>query len=419
MDKDKYRPIVGYETRYGISETSEIFSFITNKILKFWTHHDGYKCIKLVNDNGKPIGYYVHILVAKTYLTKTDIMQTQVDHIDGDKLNNDLSNLRFVTGSENIRNAFRNNKNMTCGRRSVQKLDNDHNVLETYESVISAARNNGLHQNDIIRCCRNTDVTAHGYYWAYSQKKEKIEPKSDEIFKKIDVIKGMYIDSYEISSYGRVRNTNTQNFLVQHTSSGYVRFGLYTRDLKRIRCHCHKLVAYFFIKKIDDPKMVVNHIDKNKLNNHVSNLEWVTSSENTTHSMGKKVCKINKDTGQILYTYESGTYAANSIGATKAAISRCCNNKSKTSFGFIWKFLEVIIDEMIDDGYIETTAKELNEYNEGTLISFINNANQLRYGRKLSNIVESGVMIYSKDEQRFTYRLSNIKKVWIKEMNVN
>uniref|UniRef100_A0A6C0C960 HNH nuclease domain-containing protein n=1 Tax=viral metagenome TaxID=1070528 RepID=A0A6C0C960_9ZZZZ len=416
----EFCPVVGYEDRYGVSKDAMVTSFKTNKIMKTRVSPSGYKMINLYDCHNNKHTHSIHILVAKTYLKKTNLEQIQVDHIDGNKLNNNLNNLRFVTPSENSKNAHRNNKNITRNKRSVCKLDINNNILETYESVISAARNNNLYAVQIINCCKDTNKTLKGHRWIYQEKNIKnMKLESDEIFKKIDEIDGMLFDSYEISSYGKVRNIKTQHFLAPEFSTGYVRFQLCTIDHIHKHFSAHRIVAYFFIRKENNPKMVVNHIDENKMNNHFTNLEWSTYSENTLHSVGKKVCKIDKHTGKILYTYSSATCASKvfgkSYGGTK--IGECCNNKSKTTYGYIWKYLEKIIGEMIDDGYIKIAAKELSEYPEETLVSFITNAGQLRYGRVLVGI-DTERFTYTKDEERFSFLLSNVKEMWIKE-NVN
>lgn len=107
------------------------------------------------------------------------------------------------------------------------------------------------------------------------------------------IIKG-FGDKYLISSLGRIKNINTGNVLTNRPNkSGYLRvplrFNGKTKDL-----FVHKLVAAAFIYN-DDPvnKTQVNHIDFNKNNNTVDNLEWCTPSYNTKHAFinGRKTNK--------------------------------------------------------------------------------------------------------------------------------
>jgi len=90
---------------------------------------------------------------------------------------------------------------------------------------------------------------------------------------------------YEISDQGRVRSLKTGNFLVWvDNGKGYKMVHLYNSDRPQGRlCLVHRLVLSTF-KRIDNPDLDVNHIDGNKANNKLENLEWVTKSENTRHA---------------------------------------------------------------------------------------------------------------------------------------
>jgi hypothetical protein len=104
-----------------------------------------------------------------------------------------------------------------------------------------------------------------------------------------------FIGIYQVSQYGQVRriykNKKIKILKQSLTSSGYLSVGLCLNN-KSKTTHVHSLVAKHFINKVGD---VVNHIDSNKLNNSVSNLEWVTVRENTTHSM-----KLNSKTSNYV-----------------------------------------------------------------------------------------------------------------------
>lgn len=132
-----------------------------------------------------------------------------------------------------------------------------------------------------------------------------------------------------------------------------------SKNGKKTHFTVHRLVATAFIPN-PEKKAQINHIDGNKQNNHVSNLEWCTPQENVTHSVitglkgtakGKKrsykvkqparrkpVNQYSLD-GVLITTYESLTDAANKTGSQITHISGCCLGVSKTHNGYMWSFL--------------------------------------------------------------------------------
>lgn len=106
-----------------------------------------------------------------------------------------------------------------------------------------------------------------------------------EVWKKIKDF-----EDYEISNYGRIKSlsktlknrfgfyNSKEKILTSNVGYGGYKF----QKIKHKSFSIHRLVAEYFLKNIKN-KNIVNHIDSNKLNNHYSNLEWVSSRENTHH----------------------------------------------------------------------------------------------------------------------------------------
>lgn len=90
---------------------------------------------------------------------------------------------------------------------------------------------------------------------------------------------------YQIGSCGNIRNKNNGRIKVpfDRNRTGYVRAILFNGNGKSKRYFVHRLVAHAFIPNPEN-KPMVNHIDGDKTNNCVENLEWVTASENMRHA---------------------------------------------------------------------------------------------------------------------------------------
>ncbi len=88
---------------------------------------------------------------------------------------------------------------------------------------------------------------------------------------------------YEVSNAGAIRKVATQKLVHQYISSnGYMRASIYM-DGRYRTVAVHRIIAQAFVSN-PDGKPQVNHIDGNKTNNALSNLEWVTASENIQHA---------------------------------------------------------------------------------------------------------------------------------------
>lgn len=161
-----------------------------------------------------------------------------------------------------------------------------------------------------------------------------------------------YNDKYEVSELGVVRRKDTKRVLKGCITSGYRSVKLTFDNSKQRRFYVHRLVAEHYIINPDpDKKIFVNHIDGNKLNNNVSNLEFVTPRENNLHYY-QKIQKTKKERKQGIKTipiiqydlnnneiarYKSMSEAHKKTGISVVQISRCVHGETKQSNGFIWK----------------------------------------------------------------------------------
>lgn len=157
--------------------------------------------------------------------------------------------------------------------------------------------------------------------------------------------------SYAVSDAGTVYSSHSGIKAQSVDRFGYKRVMLYDKGRSK-NALVHRLVAEAFI---DNPlkKKQVNHIDGNKINNHVSNLEWNTNSENTQHAYDSGLMKgpwkgksgydhnrskpvVSVDESGNETEYGSVEIAAKTIGGDQSFISKCARGKVKSAYGFKW-----------------------------------------------------------------------------------
>ena len=121
---------------------------------------------------------------------------------------------------------------------------------------------------------------------------------------------------YEVSTHGNIRNNETLKELSKKSlRGGYVRFKLVDDNGKQRSMTLHRFVALTFIPNPEN-KYTVNHINHNKLDNRVKNLEWATTTEQNRHKRkvprakqrlisSRKVWRIDKNTNKKLELYET------------------------------------------------------------------------------------------------------------------
>ena len=151
-------------------------------------------------------------------------------------------------------------------------------------------------------------------------------------------------EKYEVSNLGKIRNIKSGRIIKpQLDKDGYLTHCLYGHD-KRKFLFLHRIIATAFI---DNPegKPCVNHIDENKLNNDLSNLEWCSVRENLIHGtrtkrasekLSQKVIQLDLN-DNVLNIFESMTQAEQETGVDASSISKCCNGKLKSAGGFKWR----------------------------------------------------------------------------------
>ena len=103
----------------------------------------------------------------------------------------------------------------------------------------------------------------------------------NEKWKDIDGYDGMY----QVSDLGRVRSKKYGDWRMTKlcSSTNDYLFVTLWKDGKEKNCKIHRLVAQAFIENTDSSKTIINHIDENKQNNRVDNLEYCTSQYNNTY----------------------------------------------------------------------------------------------------------------------------------------
>lgn len=157
LSPSRWKPVVGYEGYYEISQEGEVRGIerlvptmqgkrtIKSHLLTTRINNDGYVEIRLCRD-GKTKTTFLHILLAKAFIPNPQ-NKPEVNHKDGNKTNNELSNLEWVTHAENMQHAF-TKQLWKVPDVSKRKLVDECNG-KTFDSIKEAAVYYGLNHSTL------------------------------------------------------------------------------------------------------------------------------------------------------------------------------------------------------------------------------------------------------------------------------
>lgn len=191
-----------------------------------------------------------------------------------------------------------------------------------------------------------------------------------EVWKDIEGYEGLY----QISNFGNVksldRKVNAKNnkkrlikgtFLkLRFNNRNYNIVSLYKNNIQEVR-FIHRLVAETFIPNPEN-KPEVNHIDGDKQNNKIDNLEWCTRTENNKHAWKTGLNKVSDNQkkaaaqsakkrfskkiiqydlkGNFIKEWDSMSEAQRQLNIWHESIGKCCKGEIKTSGKYIWRYKE-------------------------------------------------------------------------------
>lgn len=169
----------------------------------------------------------------------------------------------------------------------------------------------------------------------------------NEIWKDIEG----YEELYQVSNLGRVKRVTTGRILKSvKASNGYLSVSLYKDNIQTTNT-IHRLVAQSFIPNPEN-KPEVNHIDEDKLNNMVSNLEWMTPKENLNHGTRNKragealsktlsipIIATNLKTGESREFY-GARECGRQLGLNQSNITKVLKGRLKQTGGYTFKYKE-------------------------------------------------------------------------------
>lgn len=162
------RDVIGFEGLYAITSCGKVWSYKRKKWVVGWHNGAGYHLVRL-RKNGKNYTRRVHVLVAEAYLGRPeDPMMTDVGHLDDNRLNNNVNNLKWMTRSENLdTDSFREKQSIKTFTK-IRCVETG----EIYNSQRDAGRAVGIHPYGITCVLMGRQKTAGGYHWERTDEKQ-------------------------------------------------------------------------------------------------------------------------------------------------------------------------------------------------------------------------------------------------------
>jgi HNH endonuclease/NUMOD4 motif/NUMOD1 domain len=330
MEEWKSLVSLGYPKEFEVSTHGNVRNIKTGNLLSKRIERDGYQHVSIGRST-----FLIHTLVARVFIANPDSKPT-VDHINRDRADNIVSNLRWATHKEQ-----RNNQKPCHFKRCkpVRQIDLDTGeIIATFENINVAGKAMEVGPASIRRCCLGYNFTCMGFGWEFAA-----DCFPDEVWERCNP--KIFIDVF-VSNRGRIWTIRNGPTYGSKDILGYMKIWLKNKLTGRPQSYSvHILVAQHFHPNPNLLK-IVNHIDNNRSNNVAENLEWCTHSHNIREAFrtqgaktrAKQVVQYDLDTLETIAIYDSLTQAALAIEGDSSAISAVCKGKLNKHRGCGWRY---------------------------------------------------------------------------------
>lgn len=296
-----------------------------------------------INSNGyhRVIQKLTHLLVANAFIENPYPEKFNiVNHKNCNKLDNRVENLEWIDKKGNAEHAIINRLTYT---RTVEQYNIDTGeTIKIFNSIAEAARELNIGRRNISACARGRQKSVEGLYFKYidgKEDKQNIDKEPDSEWKKI-----LQAPTYFISNKGQVYSTYSKKVMKPYESGGYEIIQL-SIDKKGLKFYVHSLVANAFIPNPENLP-IIDHIDRNKLNNNVSNLRWSDVRSNNknrdfSNFYKKKIQCIHPD--ETIEFFNGVLDAAKKFNTSVSNIYGCLNGNQHTAKGCKWNYIEELV----------------------------------------------------------------------------
>lgn len=155
-------------TNYFVTNDGCVINKNTQKQLKGQKNYkNGYWSVNLSLPNNTKKRLYIHRMVAETFLPHQEQANLEVNHIDGDKDNNQASNLEWVTSKDNKQHAWEMGLYQSA---PVYCFDDTLELVAEYKNLATAVQITGKNRSQLSKACNmNPKAKSYGYYWSFSR----------------------------------------------------------------------------------------------------------------------------------------------------------------------------------------------------------------------------------------------------------
>ena len=177
--EEVWKDIPGYEGLYQVSNRGNVRSLNwngtkTTKNINQKPHKNGYRQVLLSKDGVRKM-FTVHRLVALVFIPNPNELP-QINHIDEDKTNNDVSNLEWCSAQYNVRYSIQRRSPRTekstrkskYHNKAIAQLSFDDEIIRVWQGTSELRSSGQLSVPDILRCCRGERKTTSGFKWQFA-----------------------------------------------------------------------------------------------------------------------------------------------------------------------------------------------------------------------------------------------------------